>query len=172
LSRNGIASIEQTVSGMGVLYNLGPRITAALAAYAVSVTGNPAEDVWSIGGPLPTDELASPLLSNGQGLSYAHNSYGGDSSVGGGDSYLNNGDAHSFNVTRFEQVYNIAVKDGSDRYTLDKFRAKFEEAQDESIANNPYYFTGAFSTVVVVPAAYNFDINRKPTNSILLPDHH
>jgi hypothetical protein len=33
------------------------------------------------------------------------------------------------------------------------------QAQDESIANNPYYFTGAFSTVVVVPAAYNFVIN-------------
>jgi hypothetical protein len=35
----------------------------------------------------------------------------------------------------------------------------FSQAQDESIANNPYYFTGAFSTVVVVPAAYNFVIN-------------
>lgn len=39
---------------------------------------------------------------------------------------------------------------------MDKFRSKFEEAQNESIQNNPYYFTGAFSTVVVVPAAYNF----------------
>jgi hypothetical protein len=177
LPRNGIASIEQTVSGLGALYNLGPRISAVLAVYAIATTGNVAEGVWSIGGPLPEDELTSPLLGTGQGLSYSHNIYEGDSSIGRGDAFINNGDAHSLNVTRFEQVYNIAVADGTDRYTLDKFRAKFEEAQDESIANNPYYvrlppsqpeigsklttlqFTGAFSTVVVVPAAYNFVIN-------------
>ena len=43
LPRNGIASIEQTVSGLGALYNLGPRVTAALAAYAVVTEGNVAE---------------------------------------------------------------------------------------------------------------------------------
>ncbi|KAI5363775.1 putative chloroperoxidase [Septoria linicola] len=169
LPRNGIASIEQTVSGLGALYNLGPRISAALAVYAIAVTGNPVESVWSIGGPLPTDLLTNPLLANGQGLSYSHNAYEGDSSIGRGDAYINNGDAHSLNVTRFEQVYNIAVNDGSDRYTLDKFRAKFEDAQDESIANNPYYFTGAFSTVVVVPAAYNFVINLMSNHSAEQP---
>lgn len=162
--RNGIASIAQTVSGLGALYNLGPRISAALAVYAIATTGNVVEGVWSIGGPLPEFPLTNPLIGTGQGLSFSHNIYEGDSSIGRGDSYINNGDAHSLNITRFEQVYNIAVEDGSDRYTLDKFRAKFEEAQDESIANNPYYFTGAFSTVVVVPAAYNFVINRKCTS--------
>jgi hypothetical protein len=50
LPRNGIASIEQTVAGLGALYNLGPQISAALAAYAVAITGNPIEGVWSIGG--------------------------------------------------------------------------------------------------------------------------
>jgi hypothetical protein len=43
LPRNGIASIEQTVSGLGALYNLGPRISAVLAAYAVVTEGNVAE---------------------------------------------------------------------------------------------------------------------------------
>jgi hypothetical protein len=47
LPRNGIASIEQTVSGLGKLYNLGPRISAVLAA--------------------PKDELTAPLLGTGQG---------------------------------------------------------------------------------------------------------
>ncbi|KAF7191667.1 Dothistromin biosynthesis peroxidase dotB [Pseudocercospora fuligena] len=169
LPRNGIASIEQTVSGLGAAYNLGPRISAVLAAYAIAVDGNVVEGVWSIGGPLPTDELTGAILGTGQGLSYSHNNYEGDSSIGRGDAYINNGDAHSLNVTRFEQVYNIAVKDGSDRYTLDKFRSKFEEAQDESIANNPYYFTGAFSTVVVVPAAYNFVINLMSNHSAEQP---
>ncbi|KAK4561539.1 hypothetical protein LTR86_004857 [Recurvomyces mirabilis] len=156
LPRDGIASLEQTVSGLGALYNLGPRISAALAAYAIAVTGNPVEGVWSIGGPLPTDELAGDLLGDGQGLSYSHNNYEGDSSIGRGDAYLNHGDAHSLNITRFEEVYKIAVADGTNRYTLDK---------DESIANNPYYFTGLFSTVVVVPAAYSFVINLMSNHS-------
>lgn len=70
---------------------------------------------------------------------------------------MNDGDAHSLNITKFEDVY--AVGGTEDRYTLDKFRARFQDVQDESIATNPYYFTGVFSTVVVVPAAYNFVIN-------------
>ena len=107
LPRNGIASIEQTVSGLGKLYNLGPRITAVLAAYAVITEGNPLEGVWSIGGPLPTDELTAPLLGTGQGLSYSHNTYEGDSSIGRGDAYLNNGDAHSVSISNRHGRYRL-----------------------------------------------------------------
>jgi hypothetical protein len=39
------------------------------------------------------------------------------------------------NITRFKDVYDIAVADGSDRYTLDKFRAKFEEVS--SVTGRP-----------------------------------
>ncbi|KUJ08333.1 Cloroperoxidase, partial [Mollisia scopiformis] len=157
LPRNGIATIEQTAAGLEALYNMNPVLGAALAAYAVATDGNVVEGVWSIGGPLPSDPLLGSLLGDGQGISYSHNAYEGDASIGRNDAYLNNGDAHSLNITKFEQVY--AVGGAEDRYTLDKFRARFETVQDESIANNPYYFTGAFSTVVVVPAAYNFVIN-------------
>ena len=61
------------------------------------------------------------------------------------------------NITKFKKVYEVGGPEN--RYTLDKFRQRFQSVQDEAIANNPYYFTGAFSTVVVVPAAYNFVIN-------------
>ena len=64
------------------MYNLDAGACAALAAYAIAVDGNIAEAVWSIGGPLPTDLLTSPLLGNGQGLSYSHNNYEGDASIG------------------------------------------------------------------------------------------
>ncbi|CZR54569.1 uncharacterized protein PAC_04453 [Phialocephala subalpina] len=157
LPRNGIATIEQTISGLEALYNMDPILGAALSAYAVATGGNVLEGVWSIGGPLPEDCLLNGLIGTGQGLSYSHNAYEGDVSIGRNDIYTNNGDAHSLNITKFEKVY--AVSGAENRYTLDKFRARFEEVQDESIANNPYYFTGAFSTVVVVPAAYNFVIN-------------
>ncbi|OQO04752.1 hypothetical protein B0A48_09675 [Cryoendolithus antarcticus] len=167
LPRNGIASIEQTVAGLGTLYNLAPDATAFLAAYAIATDGNLAEGMWSIGGPLPADPISAGLLGTGQGISYSHNSYEGDASIGRNDAYTNHGDAHSLNITKFEAVY--ALGGPEDRYTLDKFRSRFEAVQDESIANNPYYFTGLFSTVVVVPAAYNFVINLMSNHSAAVP---
>lgn len=82
LPRSGIATIEQTVSGLGALYNMDAPLAAALSAYAVATDGNPVEGVWSIGGPLPADDLTSGLLGTGQGLSYSHNAYEGDASIG------------------------------------------------------------------------------------------
>lgn len=82
LPRNGIASIEQTVSGLGALYNMAAPLAAALSAYAIATDGNVAEGVWSIGGPLPVDDLTGALLGTGQGLSYSHNAYEGDASIG------------------------------------------------------------------------------------------
>ncbi|KAJ5760956.1 hypothetical protein N7520_008112 [Penicillium odoratum] len=118
---------------------------------------------WSIGGPQPSDPLEG-ILRTGQGLSYSHNNYEGDGSIGRNDAYTNHGDAHSLNISKFEAVYAVGGDDLSEngydqRYTIDKFRARYAEVQADSIATNPYYFTGAFSTIVVVPAAYNFVIN-------------
>jgi hypothetical protein len=157
LPRNGILTIEETVSGLGRLYGLGDDASAFLAAYAIATNGNVAEGKWSIGGPLPGNALGSALgLSNGQGISYSHNIYEGDASIGRNDAYVNNGDAHSLNVTKFTNVY--ALGGTEDRYSLDKFRARFESVQEDSIANNPYYFTVGFGPFAVVPAAYNFVI--------------
>lgn len=95
---------------------MSPELAAALAAYAVALDGNLIEGVWSIGGPLPEDLLTGALLGTGQGLSYSHNNYEGDASIGRNDAYLNNGDAHSLNITKFEKVY--AVGGPEDRYTM------------------------------------------------------
>lgn len=95
---------------------MSPELAAALAAYAVALDGNILEGVWSIGGPLPEDPLTGALLGTGQGLSYSHNNYEGDASIGRNDAYLNNGDAHSLNITKFEKVY--AVGGPEDRYTM------------------------------------------------------
>lgn len=115
MTKYSIASIPQTIAGLGALYNMSPELAAALAAYAIALDGNVLEGVWSIGGPLP-EGLLSPILGTGQGLSYSHNNYEGDASIGRNDAYLNNGDAHSLNITKFEQVY--AVGGPEDRYTM------------------------------------------------------
>ncbi|CAG8071900.1 unnamed protein product [Penicillium salamii] len=169
LPRSGVASIEETVRGMNKLYNMGIDLAAALAAYAIVIDGDLLGGTWSIGGPQQSDPLV-PILGNGQGLSYSHNSYEGDSSIGRLDAFTNNGDAHSLSIEKFEAVYAVGGNDTSEngfdqRYTIDKFRSRFEEVQQHSIDTNPYYFTGAFSTVVVVPAAYNFVINFMSNHS-------
>ena len=155
---------------------MSPELAAALAAYAIAIDGNIVEGVWSIGGPLPQIGLpiVGGLIGNGQGLSYSHNNYEGDGSIARDDAYTNHGDAHSLNLTKFEGVYAVGGDDQSEegrgqRYTLDKFRARFQQVQDTAIAENPYYFTGAFSTVVVVPAAYNFVINFMSNHSAAEP---
>jgi hypothetical protein len=85
---------------------------------------------WSIGGPQPASTLGG-LLGKPQGISYSHNKYKGDTSIGRSDDYLNNGDAHSLNVTRFKQVYELGLDD--DRYTLDKFRINSIRNQKDSV---------------------------------------
>ena len=146
------------------------ELGAALAAYAIVIDGNILEGTWSIGGPLPSDPLTGGLLGTGQGLSYSHNNYEGDGSIARYDAYTNHGDAHSLSVDKFEGVYAVGGNDTSEdgfgqRYTLDLFRSRFQAVQDQAIATNPYYFTGAFSTIVVVPAAYNFVINFMSNHS-------
>lgn len=59
------------------------------------------------------------LIGTGQSLSYSHNNYEGDGSIGRDDAYINHGDAHSLGIAKFEQVYQVGQPD--DRYTLDKF---------------------------------------------------
>ena len=143
---------------------MAPELAAALAAYAIALDGNIVEGVWSIGGPLPDDPIVAGLIGEGQGISYSHNNYEGDGSIARFDAYTHGGDAHSLNISKFEEVYAVGGSDTSEdgfgqRYTLDLFRQRLEQVQDDAIASNPYYFTGAFSTLVVVPAAYNFVIN-------------
>ena len=151
---------------------MGIDLGAFLAAYAVVIDGDPLDLSWSIGGPQPVD---IPLLGAGQGMSYSHNSYEGDGSIGRNDAWLNNGDAHSLNIEKFETVYAVGGNDTSEegfnqRFTIDAFRGRYQEVQEHSIATNPYYFTGAFSTVVVVPTAYNFVINYMSNHSAEEPN--
>jgi hypothetical protein len=164
LYRSGITDIPNTIDGLTKAYGLSADAAGALAAYSILVTGDPLAGKWSIGGPLPPS-LGTGLLGGGQGLSYAHNKYEGDASIGRKDAYLGNGDAHSLDIGRFKSAYEVGVTDGSDRYTLDKFAQNFAGKVQESISTNPYYFSAPFATFVVAPAAFNFVINLMSNHS-------
>lgn len=93
LPRNGVPTILQTVNGLRDCFGFGTALGGFLAAYAVVLDGDILAQTWSIGGPPPFNNIAG-LLSPPQGISFSHNNYEGDSSIGRNDAYLNHGDAY------------------------------------------------------------------------------
>ncbi|KAF7190511.1 Dothistromin biosynthesis peroxidase dotB [Pseudocercospora fuligena] len=170
LNRNGVQGIVNTITGLGAAYGMSVDLAGFLAAYAVVFNGDPILQQWSIGGPPPT--LFPSLLGRPQGIDYSHNNYEGDVSIGRADAYLNNGDAYSLQIDRFREAYeyqtpnprNGKPKIGSDRYDLDSFAQNFDLKLNQSVANNPYFFSAPFSGLVA-PAAYNFVINFMSNHS-------
>lgn len=61
-----LVDTDLAVTGLGAAYGLESEIAAILAAYAIAIDGNVVEQVWSIGGPLPSDFLGG-LIGTGQG---------------------------------------------------------------------------------------------------------
>ena len=155
LPRSGVATLTQTVQGLGSLYGMSTDLAGILAAYAIAIDGDPLQGTWSIGGPQPA--LLGNILGKGQGISFAHNKYEGDTSIARCDAYVNGGDAHSLSTTRFAYAYASGMDD--DDYDMDKFAQAFAKNTFRSEAQNSHYFAGAlFSTTLVSPAAYNFVI--------------
>lgn len=123
LPRSGIATIVQTIDGLGELFGMGVDLAGFLAAYAVVFDGDVITQTWSIGGPPPKTSLGAGILGTPQGISWSHNKYEGDTSIGRCDAYVNGGDAHSLSTTRFSYAFESGMD--NDRYTLDKFAREF-----------------------------------------------
>jgi hypothetical protein len=86
LPRSGVAHITDAIEGLGALYAMSAELSGFLAAYAIAFDGDPLTQSWSIGGP------PGGVLSNPQGISWSHNKYEGDTSIGRCDAYLNGGE--------------------------------------------------------------------------------
>ena len=85
---------------MAKAFGMSADLSGLLSAYAVAMDGDILTQTWSFGGPQPADTLGG-LLGAPQGISYSHNKYEGDTSIGRNDAYLGDGDVHSLNITRF-----------------------------------------------------------------------
>lgn len=163
LSRSGVTTLTETMAGLGSAFGMGAGLSGFLAAYAIIMTGDPVLQTWSIGGAPATGALTKSLLGQPQGISYAHNTYESDMSIGRPDAYTNNGDAHSLDTSRFSSAYATGMDD--DRYTLDGLAQDFLAKGKSSVDLNPYFFSAAFSGVLVAPAAYIFVINLMSNHS-------
>lgn len=132
---------------------MGLDLGAFLAVYGAVADGDGTK--WSIGGPTPQVGALAGLLGLGQpnGISGSHNKYEADVSPTRGDLY-EYGNDYLVQLSQFEALYNKgAAEDNYDLPLLTEFRS---ERFDQSIANNPDFFNGPFSGVIVQPAAYTF----------------
>jgi len=64
---------------LAAAYGFGQEFAAALAVVAITLTGDPIGQKWSIGGPFTP--VLGGLLSTPGGISYSHNTYESDASI-------------------------------------------------------------------------------------------
>ncbi|PHH86325.1 hypothetical protein CDD83_10411 [Cordyceps sp. RAO-2017] len=158
LPRNGVGTITQFIEAtssdrlMRPVYGMGLEFSTFLAIFGAVFDGDLLQ--WSIGGPPPTDLLGLiGLLGRPQGLIGSHNKYEGDGSPTRGDLYQY-GDNYKVQINQFEDLFRQPLgPNGYDLKTLTAFRAK---RFAESVHNNPYFFNGPVSGILVLPAAYTF----------------
>ena len=72
-------TIYKAILGLEAAYSFGTDFSAALAAIAVTLVGDPIAQTWSIGGPYAAS-LGGLLFSNPEGISWSHNAYESDAS--------------------------------------------------------------------------------------------
>ncbi|KAF2729210.1 Cloroperoxidase [Polyplosphaeria fusca] len=164
LPRNGLPTIQQTVDGLAAAYGFGQEFAAALAVVAVTLTGDPVGQKWSIGGPFTP--VLGGLTSTPGGISYSHNTYESDASIVRQDAYLNNGDAVSVILSRFQSLLSKAV---DNEFTIDILRQHNKQWHDYSVSNNPYFFQAPFAGLVP-PIAHHFVINLMSNHSAARPN--
>jgi hypothetical protein len=87
-----------------------------------------------------------------RGLAGSHNLIEADSSFTRNDLYLT-GDAASLNMTLFRETYDAI---GSDGFSFDDVADRASKRFDESKANNPEFYYGPLTGMVVRNAAYLF----------------
>lgn len=154
LDRSGVQTIPGTITGLDDAYGMSLDLAAFLAAFAVIFDGDPVAGTWSIGGPPPANLISGGLLGQADGITYSHNNYEGDVSIGRQDQYMQqDGDFNALDVQRFQSAYEYT--ESPDRYTLDKFSENYEMKVEESIANNPYFFSAPFSGLVAPVSFYH-----------------
>ncbi|KAI0194251.1 hypothetical protein F4808DRAFT_474884 [Astrocystis sublimbata] len=151
LPHNGVGTIDQFISGTMEAFGMGLDLATFLAIYGAVFDGDLTS--YSIGGPTPSLLGLGGLLGQPQGLSGSHNKYEGDSSPVHGDLYQYGNNLPR--TSQFSALYELGQQNGDsvDIGVLTSYRAtRFAE----SVAQNPYFFYGPFSGIIVSSAAYSF----------------
>lgn len=156
IPHNGIATIEQFIDGTYKVFGMGRDLGGFLAIYGAVIDGNGA--AWSIGGP--STQLGglgslNTLLSVPQGISGSHNKYEGDASPARPDLY-EYGNDYKVIVPQFSAMFALQPNAATANYDLSVLTPFRAARFNQSIHDNPYFFNGPFTGLLVQPAAYTF----------------
>ncbi|KAF2767076.1 Cloroperoxidase [Teratosphaeria nubilosa] len=152
LPHNGYATITQFIDVTNKVVGMGTDLATFLSVLGATVDGS--GTAWSIGGT-PDASVADPLgapLGAGNGISGSHNKYESDASPTRPDLYESGNDYMTV-ASQFQQL--IDVSPGG-YVTMDTLTQHRSNRFDTQVANNPYFFNGPFTGVLVQPAAYTF----------------
>ncbi|KAJ9094060.1 hypothetical protein QFC21_006161 [Naganishia friedmannii] len=148
LPHNGITTLAQAVEATNSVYGMGVDLGTFLSAYATLIDGDPASLTWSIGGEQSTLLGLTGLFSKPQGLSGSHNKYESDSSPTRGDYYTHNG-ASWLQLDMFQHLYGMQAGDSGGNYDLGVLTEQARWSIQKSRAENPNFFWGPFSGIIV-----------------------
>lgn len=162
LPHSGYASVTQYIEATQKVVGMGPILAAFLSALGGALDGDLLN--WSIGG---TPSLAQGGLTGmlGNGLSGSHNKYESDASPTRPDLY-EAGNNYKTVTAQFQQL--IDASPGGE-VTLDSLTAFRSQRFDTQIKNNPDFFNGPFTGVLVQPAAYTFIFRFMANHSAEFP---
>lgn len=154
LPHDGYATITQFVDATTKVVGMGPILAGFLAVLGATLDGS--GTAWSIGGtPKSVPIGLTNLVGTGNGISGSHNKYESDVSPTRPDLY-EFGDNYKVRIAQFQEMVDAASAAGTDNFNI-PFLTDFRSQRfDDSVQNNPYFFNGPFTGVLVQPAAYTF----------------
>ena len=141
---------------------MGLRLSLLLSVIGAAIDGDITS--WSMGGT-PSLAQGGPTGILGNGLIGSHNKYESDASPTRPDLY-EAGNNYKVVTSQFQDLINHSP---GGQVTLDSLTAFRSDRFDTQIHNNPSFFNGPFSGILVQPAAYNFIYRFMANHSVENP---
>lgn len=156
VSHDGAMSVVEQITAATQVFNFGVDLATVLGLISVLFVGNPlsANPSYSIGGA--TDKVENlldnlgGLLGTPEGLDHSHNIIESDASPTRDDLYQT-GDAWTLNLDAFTELYESIE---GDALTRDEMAEHAIRRFNHSIANNPYFWNGPVTNVMMRPVGY------------------
>lgn len=133
------------------------------------ISGNPLTLKWSIGGVPPPSGLGDILFGPPRGISNSHNRYETDGSAFKGDAYLFNGDSDSLRLEYFQEFLNSKTSPEDDYSDISLWRKHRAVRFEHCVRNNPFFWWGPLSGVIVGEAGIIFPPEVMKNHSIENP---
>ncbi|KAG8855723.1 hypothetical protein FRB96_006767 [Tulasnella sp. 330] len=150
LPHNGIVNSAQIIAATAAGFNMGPDLSAVLAAIALAFSGDPLTGLFSIGGydartSLLGTGLTNNILGYAGGLDYHSAGIEGDASATREDNYF--GDDHTMQPTLYVQMKNFTNNYGG-LYEIEPLKDAAEARRLNSIATNPDFYYLPLSAIL------------------------